>query len=272
MGISEATKARLGVIALVVTGLGIGWLAGLSVSPVVSIVITSITGAAGAVVAALSGLKEDAATTDETPKPKEPLRRRIDPIPIGLLAAGLILGSIFGLLARNYHLLGSDLSAELTKWERAGLAKTEVARRLFELQYPYTPYARGESLLGQDLQAEYTQWLSATTAITNTTTFTLANEITRRLLDLHYPPAAYLTTLTQASATTTPTQYIRGTGLLGSGAATTTSADCADLRGKRGAALQDQLEKTQWQALPAIITDTAKLKTIVDEVLCQEAS
>ena len=47
MTFSEATKARLGVIAaLVVTGFGIGWLAGLSVSPVVSIVISSMTGAA----------------------------------------------------------------------------------------------------------------------------------------------------------------------------------------------------------------------------------
>lgn len=137
---------------------------------------------------------------------------------------------------------------------------------------PSTPYARGESLLGQDLQAEYTQWLSATTALTNTTTFTLANDITRRLLDLHYPPATYLTTLNQASAATNPPQYIRGTGLLGSGAATTTRADCDDLAGKRGEALQAQLEKTQWSTLPAIITDTAKLKTIVDEVLCQEAS
>lgn len=84
------------------------------------------------------------------------LRLRIDPIPIGLLVAGIFLGSILGILARNYNLLGSDLSSELTKWERAGLEKTEVARRLFELQYPYTPYARGKSLLGQDINAEYT--------------------------------------------------------------------------------------------------------------------
>lgn len=48
MGISETTKARLGVItALVVTGFGIGWLTGLSVSPVVSIVLTTVTGLSG---------------------------------------------------------------------------------------------------------------------------------------------------------------------------------------------------------------------------------
>lgn len=45
MGNSDSKQTRAGVItALVVTGFGIGWLAGLSVSPVVSIVITSVTG------------------------------------------------------------------------------------------------------------------------------------------------------------------------------------------------------------------------------------
>lgn len=100
-------------------------------------------------------------------------------------------------------------------------------------------------------------------------TFTLANEITRRLLDLHYPPAAYIEALSKASVTTNTAPYIRGTSLLGSGAESAASADCDDLRGKRGETLKGQLEKTEWQALTSIITDTAKLKTIVDEVLCK---
>ena len=53
MGNPNPKQDRAGVItALVVTGFGIGWLAGLSISPVVSIVITGVSGAAGAVVAA----------------------------------------------------------------------------------------------------------------------------------------------------------------------------------------------------------------------------
>ena len=47
MSDSGSKQSRSGVItALVVTGFGIGWLAGLSVSPVVSIVLTSVTEAA----------------------------------------------------------------------------------------------------------------------------------------------------------------------------------------------------------------------------------
>lgn len=44
--------------ALLLTSLGIGWLTGLSVSPVVSTVITNVTVAVAAIVAALSELGE----------------------------------------------------------------------------------------------------------------------------------------------------------------------------------------------------------------------
>ncbi|MEZ4737418.1 MAG: hypothetical protein R3E79_60855 [Caldilineaceae bacterium] len=43
---SKQTRADI-PFALVVTGFGIGWLAGLSVSPVVSIVLTTVTGLLG---------------------------------------------------------------------------------------------------------------------------------------------------------------------------------------------------------------------------------
>ena len=60
MSDSGSKQPRTAIIAaLVVTGFGIGWLAGLSVSPVVSIVLTSVTGVAAAAVTALSGLKEE---------------------------------------------------------------------------------------------------------------------------------------------------------------------------------------------------------------------
>lgn len=266
-------QKRVGVIAaLVMTGFGIGWLVGLSVSPVVSIVVTSVTGVAGGVVAALSGLKYEANSATEANKLHQSLGLRIDPIPVGLLVVGIFLGSILGILARNYSWLGSDLSSELIKWERAGLNKTEVARRLFELQYPYTPYARSKSLLDRDITAEYTRWITATTVITDTAALPLINEITKRLIELEYPPLTYMEALNKTSTTTNTQAFIRGTDLLGSGAQTTASADCTDLRGKRGEALLTQLNKTAWQALTGIVTDTTKLKAIVDEVLCKPES
>jgi hypothetical protein len=102
-------------LALLLTGAGIGWLAGLSVSPVISVIITSITGAAAALVAALAGL-------DAKPDPAEgemPLRKlpaNISPYPLAALIAGIVVGSIFGVRARNHHWLGSEISSEIAKW------------------------------------------------------------------------------------------------------------------------------------------------------------
>ena len=47
MGRSDPKRDFPHIIALVVTGFGIGWLAGLLVSPVVSIVMTTVTGLSG---------------------------------------------------------------------------------------------------------------------------------------------------------------------------------------------------------------------------------
>ena len=49
----ESNRSKLlRYLGISVTGSGIGWLVGLSASPVVSIVITSITGSAAAIIAA----------------------------------------------------------------------------------------------------------------------------------------------------------------------------------------------------------------------------
>jgi hypothetical protein len=51
------TNRLVNASPLLIIGVGIGWLIGLSVSPVVSIVITSVAGSAAAIVVALSGLE-----------------------------------------------------------------------------------------------------------------------------------------------------------------------------------------------------------------------
>jgi hypothetical protein len=168
MGNPNPKQDRTGVItALVVTGFGIGWLAGLAVSPVVSIVISSVLGTVAAVVAVLSGLEPTSTDGEKTATLRQFLGLHPKPWPIMWLVIGIAIGSMFGIRARNYHWFGSDLSSELAKWEDADLANNAIARRLFELQYPYTPYVRSKDLLEQDLAAEYTRWLSATSTMTN---------------------------------------------------------------------------------------------------------
>lgn len=109
---SKKTQAEV-YFALGVTGFGIGWLAGLSVSPVVSIVISSVLGTVAVLVAVVSGL--EATSTDGVTKTtvRQFLGLHPNPWPITCLVIGLTLGSMVGIRARNYHWFGSDLSSEL---------------------------------------------------------------------------------------------------------------------------------------------------------------
>ena len=95
MGTEKKTNrhVRTKGLPLVVAGLGIGWLTGLSVSPVVGTVLTSILGAVAGVVAGLTILDME--------KPK-----LYNPWPVALLILGIALGSPLGILARTNDLFG----------------------------------------------------------------------------------------------------------------------------------------------------------------------
>lgn len=138
--ILNSTQSMM-VTCLLITGLGIGWLVGLSVSPVVSIVITSVTGSAAAIVAALSGLEEKPEALEATNR-GQPIRTRwsVNPLPLTILVIGILVGSAFGVRARNQSWLGSAVAGEITQWTRAGLtgpgwSPEEIARKLFESRY-----------------------------------------------------------------------------------------------------------------------------------------
>lgn len=112
-------------LAAMLTGFGIGWLIGLSASPVVSIVITSVVGSAAAVVAAMGGLEHREG-------------QKVSPWPVALLLLGLLLGSATGLRVRNENLLGQNVKGEIERWHAAGLKMedTDIAQRLFDISYP----------------------------------------------------------------------------------------------------------------------------------------
>jgi hypothetical protein len=101
MSDSGSTQTRIEVpIALVVIGLGIGWLAGLSVSPVVSIVISSVLGTVAAVVAMLSGLEPTSTDGEKTATVRQFLGLQPKPWPIMWLVIGIAVGSMFGIRAQ----------------------------------------------------------------------------------------------------------------------------------------------------------------------------
>lgn len=271
-------------------------------SPVVSIVITSVTGSAAAIVAAMSGLKERSekytdknrqqtevkpSIPDEEDKlpvispvsPQSPNEKPgkcdkedkqqasislwdINPLPLMLLVIGIAAGSILGMLARNNHWLGSDLSSEIKKWTDVGIAENDVVARLFEMNYPYSPYTRPYTQtmtwLGSDLNVEVKRWTDVGLP---------QDDVARRLFELEYP------TVSPGKASTVPVTPIRSTG--GSILYTVDSALCMRLLNKitkeQFEELPEELRNStvrQWQELPEIITNTITLANIVEKVLC----
>ncbi len=122
------------------TGFGIGWLMSLSVSPVASIVITSVVGSAAAVVATLSGQGKTSTGEGDAPTGPTAPRVQVSPLPIAILVAGIVFGSVVGIITRNVDLFGSDRlqdpSAEIARWTNLGIDQKQVVQRLFQYRYP----------------------------------------------------------------------------------------------------------------------------------------
>ncbi len=115
--------------SLLFVGFGVGWLLGLSTSPVVHIVISAVTGAIAAVVAAMSGVQGRAQWS-------------VSPVPTAILVAGVLIGSLLGMKARIDDWLGRDVGIDMGReadaWIQAGLPldRGTIVHRLFESQYP----------------------------------------------------------------------------------------------------------------------------------------
>jgi len=249
---------------LLVTGLGIGWLTGLSVSPVVSIVITSVTGAAAAIIAALSGLEDKPDEGNPTNK-RQRLQWQVSPLPLTMVVIGIATGSIVGINARNHHWFGSSVSAEIAQWTDLGIAEPAIANRLFEQRYPYSsytrPYTRTQTLnwLGGDLTAEVKRWTDAGLP---------QEEAARRLFEVEYPAASSRTANT--AATQANTQF--GSILFAAAMQEKCKTLTALAEKGRYDDLQTELSSSAppLRELPTIVTDTVKLAQIVEKVLCVE--
>jgi hypothetical protein len=158
----ERTFVRITqAIALLFSGAAIGWFIGLSLSPVLHIVVTSILAAAVTAVTAMAGLEggdpnanatpqESAATSSNaaTSPALVPLHRRVPRrlvtlVPLTLLLLGIVSGASFGTYARSHDWFAADPQSLIRKWRVTKLSDDEIAKRLFDQLYP--PYTRSTS-------------------------------------------------------------------------------------------------------------------------------
>jgi hypothetical protein len=143
------------LVSLLVIGLSVGWLMGLSVSPVVQTVVGVVITSAAAIVGALAGVSMKTATSDASDQATEEDSARrlnaasaarsyvagsktlaINPSPLALLLFGMILGSLVGVCARTNGWLGPNPDRIASRWSDTDLTKQEIKRRLFDQVYP----------------------------------------------------------------------------------------------------------------------------------------
>lgn len=119
------------IAGVLVVGLSIGWLAGLSTSPVVSILISGAMGAAISIIAVLGGFSKDA-TDGKGGSARIP---DANPLHLCALSVGLAAGASVGLYARTHYWLtptpSSVLQQRVDDWSSIGISKADVAKALF---------------------------------------------------------------------------------------------------------------------------------------------
>ncbi|MFL5351078.1 hypothetical protein [Archangium sp.] len=146
-------------LALVAAGLGVGWLMGLSVSPVLLTVITGIVAVASSVISALAGLKPEETAGGSQGKARNLSLPKATAVPLGIFISTLAIGASLGVWARTHQWLAPHTREVAEQWEKVGVSRREVVRRLFEQQFPATAPERYRQWLDrEEAQLMIDQW------------------------------------------------------------------------------------------------------------------
>jgi len=146
-------------IYVLIVGMGIGWLSGLSVSPVIAGVLTGIMGIAGGIVAGLRSIAKDGVSAGKN----ETAITQIDTLPAALLVLGIALAAPLGIMARTYQVFApstvrqavSDQAAQTGKVGEQGMgvlfsASASECAELMALTSNPNEAAFRDALVGSD--------------------------------------------------------------------------------------------------------------------------
>lgn len=137
----------MNLIALCIVGLGIGVLAGLSVSPVLSIILTSLIVAAATANAVLSDFLSKSSAPSEDSAPAE--KRTPSTWPLAVLVVGIVLGSLSGVWARTTYSVtlldqasdkieyapNENIAIAVEEWVALGIPRELVVSRVFDAHF-----------------------------------------------------------------------------------------------------------------------------------------
>lgn len=132
----------LNIVLLLICGLSVGWIMGLSISPIAHIVIGSLMGVIVVVLSLQIGISYNnnhslwniinlsVGSSEEDEK-----KRRINIYPIAIIFIGLIFGSSLGIFARTNDWFGLDIDKEAQFWNDRGQKKQQIYDAIFEWKY-----------------------------------------------------------------------------------------------------------------------------------------
>lgn len=133
---------------LLMSGLGLGWLVGLSVSPVIQTILASLVAVLVSISSALAGLrpsdyegKHPAPQEGEANKPRARRVRRsfpvlLDPLPVMSMVIGLACGASVGVYGRANGWLAARTNSYVAEWKGTGLTDQQIMTRVFDSLYP----------------------------------------------------------------------------------------------------------------------------------------
>lgn len=140
-------------LVIVVGGLGTGWMVGMSNSPIVASVVTSLLALLVTFVTMVSGVnKTQGSEKSIISRVTSALASNVtSPIPIMLLILAIAIGTIPGIWVRDHRILApreapskvgwvleSDLNALVSKYEKHGLDAEYVAQKVLEVELGIT--------------------------------------------------------------------------------------------------------------------------------------
>ena len=153
------TASFLRGLSLLISGLGVGWLIGMAVSPVIHIVITSLIAFVVSVTSALAGIKVDKGEDkdDAQSARRHKLQVEVNPLPMMFMVIGLVIGASLGALARTNDWLGPRAGRFAEQWKDTELSRRELSRRLFDQLYPPQPAAPAPEVSNDSREGGETQ-------------------------------------------------------------------------------------------------------------------
>ena len=121
-------------LTILTCGLGVGWILGLSVSPAVQIVVSSMAALVACVAGVGAGINEI--------KGK---RFAFDPSFVAWLIFGLCAGAPLGILARTNELFGTNPRFFVWRWSGTQMPAGQLQKVLFDSLYAVKSTGKGET-------------------------------------------------------------------------------------------------------------------------------